>query len=116
MDFVAGVIIAALAGMGIGGGGLLVLYLVFIKNMEQLEAQGLNLVFFICASLTALLYHKRKREINKKAAAVMMGTGTLGAVVGAMTASALEGQTVRKLFGWFLIAAGAVVVLNLKKK
>ena len=38
---------ALLAGMGVGGGGLLVLYLVFIKDMGQTMAQGLNLVFFI---------------------------------------------------------------------
>ena len=56
IDFFAGVLIASLAGMGIGGGGLLVLYLVFVKGAEQLGAQGLNLVFFICAAASSVMW------------------------------------------------------------
>ena len=36
-DVLAAAVIAALAGMGIGGGGLLVLYLVIIKGISEIE-------------------------------------------------------------------------------
>ena len=106
MDVIAGILIAALAGMGIGGGGLLVLYLVFIKGMGQLEAQGLNLIFFIFASGASLIYHGRKRKIKWKVAAMLMLFGSFGAWLGAVTASKLDESVVRTIFGWLLIISG----------
>ena len=43
-------VFAALAGMGIGSGGLLVLYLTLIRGTPQLSAQGFNLLFFLFSS------------------------------------------------------------------
>lgn len=116
IDFLAGAVIATLAGMGIGGGGLLVLYLVFVKGMEQIGAQGLNLVFFICASLASLVCHTQKRKIMWKIAVMMSVAGTVGAYIGSGVASNVKPQTLRSIFGWFIMVAGAIVVLNFKKK
>ena len=46
LQFLIGILIASLAGMGVGGGGLLVIWLIFIANMSAPTAQGINLVFF----------------------------------------------------------------------
>lgn len=116
IDFFAGVLIASLAGMGIGGGGLLVLYLVFVKGAEQLGAQGLNLVFFICAAASSLVYHAKKRKIMWRVAGILALAGTVGAYMGSVAASAVKPETLRSIFGWFIMTAGAVVVLNFKKK
>ena len=63
IDFAAAVSTAALAGMGIGGGGLLVIWLVFIHQMPSQTAQGINLVFFVVSALCALPIHARKRKL-----------------------------------------------------
>ena len=115
VDVFASAIIAALAGMGVGGGGLLVLYLVFVKNMEQVEAQGINLVFFICAAVSAMFYHIRKRRIDLRLTAYLCVFGLVGAVAGAVTASVLEPDTVRRIFGWMLIISGGAVLFLRKK-
>ena len=115
-DFVIGVLIAALAGMGVGGGGLLVLYLVFIKDMAQLEAQGINLVFFVFAASSSLLYHIRKREIRWKLAIIVIGVGVAGAYFGAKTAAAFDPQVLRRLFGWLMTLSGVIVLFGGKIK
>ena len=115
IDVLAGVIIAALAGMGIGGGGLLVLYLLFIKDMGQVNSQGINLIFFICAGIASLLYHRNKRRLNKRLTVSLIVFGVLGAVSGAYCASIIEPGIIRKIFGWLLIISGLCVVFKKDK-
>ncbi len=114
LDIIAGIFISTLSGMGIGGGGLLVLYLVFIRNMAQPSAQGLNLLFFIAASLSALIYHFKKRKIDKKLLILLIIPGFLGAVIGSITANAIDPLLIRKIFGWLSVISGAVVLFDTK--
>ena len=116
MDYIAALLISVLAGMGVGGGGLLVLYLVLIKGTEQLEAQGINLMFFVFAALSSLVYHARKRDINWKLAAFLTLTGAAGVFAGTSLAKALSPETVRKIFGWLLMGSGAVVLVGKRGK
>ena len=116
VDIVAGVVIAVLAGMGIGGGGLLVLYLVFIKNVSQLEAQGLNLVFFVFAALASLAYHIKRRKMNWRLTVFLGVTGTVGAYMGSVTARGVDPNIVRSVFGWVLIVSGVITFFVKGKK
>lgn len=116
IDFFAGVVIAVLAGMGIGGGGLLVLYLLFAREMGQVASQGINLVFFICAGIASLVYHKRKRRINVRLMLFLIVFGVVGAITGAYCASVIDPEIIRKIFGWLLIISGISVVFKKEKK
>lgn len=116
IDFFAGVVIAVLAGMGIGGGGLLVLYLLFVREMGQVASQGINLVFFICAGIASLVYHKRKRRINVRLMLFLIVFGVVGAIMGAYCASVIDPEIIRKIFGWLLIISGISVVFKKEKK
>jgi uncharacterized membrane protein YfcA len=116
VDFIAGTAVAALSGMGVGGGGLLVLYLVFVKNIGQIEAQGTNLLFFIVSATTAFIYNVRKRKINIRLCVLLAACGLFGAVFGALCANMIPPNTVRKVFGWLLISSGAWSIISDKKK
>lgn len=48
LDTLASAIIAILTGLGVGSGGLLVIYLTLVSGIDQPVAQGINLLFF-CA-------------------------------------------------------------------
>ena len=45
VNILIAVLIAALSGMGVGGGGLLVIWLVLTAGMPAPTAQGINLLF-----------------------------------------------------------------------
>ena len=116
IDVLAGVIIAVLAGMGIGGGGLLVLYLLFMKGMEQVDSQGINLIFFICVGIASLVYHRKKRRFNVRLTVFLIVFGVLGAMIGAYCASVIDPMIIREIFGWLLVISGFSVLFKKEKK
>ena len=105
--FIVAVIIAALSGMGVGGGGLFALYLKYFTELSQLEVQSNNLLFFIFASGAALLIHAQRRRIYPLAVAVMISAGVAGSLCGSALALRIGGDLLSKLFGLMMIAAGA---------
>lgn len=107
-DLLAGFITATLAGLGIGGGGLLVIYLSLVRHMPQLQAQGINLVFFLLASSAALIIHIKKKRINWKRWAGAALFGAIGALAGCWTALRLDPNFIRKIFGALLVVSGII--------
>ncbi len=112
LDFTAAFFAASLAAMGVGGGGLLVIYLVLVLNMPQLQAQGINLIFFLCASLCSLPFHIKNKLVNFKTAAVFAPAGAVGAYFGCKTALTADPEYVRLAFGWLLAVAGGIALLK----
>ena len=106
LDMAVGALIAALSGMGIGSGGLLVLYLTLFRDTAQLRAQGMNLLFFLFAAASSMSVHLSRRRIRFGAVVLMICAGLLGSVLGVRLAVALPEAWVRRLFGIFLILAG----------
>ena len=68
LGFLIGAATGVISGFGIGGGSLLVLYLTAVAKMDQLSAQGINLVYFLFCAPTALWSHIRNGLVEKKAA------------------------------------------------
>lgn len=110
---IAALIIALLSGMGVGSGGLLVIYLTLIENVPQLTAQGINLLFFVFASSSSLLLHITKRKIYLGAVLIMGTCGILGSLIGSFIAANLSADTLGKIFGAMLVISG---VLSLRQK
>ena len=111
-NFLAALAIAALTGLGVGGGGLLVLWLTFVTGMEQLSAQGVNIAFYICASAASLLGHIKARKLPVGAIIILALTGAAGAVGGCIVADLIEADLLRRLFGGFLFAAGVALLFK----
>ena len=105
-DIIAGLIFGVLAGMGVGGGGLLVIYLTMFDEIEQRDAQGVNILFFIFASGAAMLYHINKRKINFPFVLICSVAGCAFAVIGSYAAALVHPFVLRKLFGGMLVLAG----------
>lgn len=107
-DIIAAFIMGALSGMGIGGGGLLVIYLTLFKRIGQIEAQGLNLYFFLFASIASLFIHYKKRKIDYKKVLLLGASGMVSAYFGSYLASKVSPYTLRVLFGVMLLLAGGI--------
>ena len=107
-EFLIIFLIASLAGLGVGGGGLYTLYLTFCQSMPQLRAQGVNLVFFIISACASLLFHFQKRRVHFPLIALIAAVGIPGALFGSFLAAKLNSALLSKVFGAFLVFCGAV--------
>ena len=117
VDMTAAFLMGALSGMGIGGGGLLVIYMTLFRGVGQVEAQGLNLYFFLFASAAALFVHCVKRVINYPLVLLLGVVGIPAALLGSLCASVVDPSLLRCAFGVMLIISGAVGVLkNIKSR
>lgn len=98
---------SGLAGsLGLGGGGVLVLYLVLVLGMPQLKAQGINLLFFIpCAVLSSTVYSVKKL-IDWKSVLLFALGGLPGVIAGSVLLSHLQSDIPGKIFGGFLLIMG----------
>ena len=115
LDIAAAFLTAALAGMGVGGGGLLVIYLTLAREMPQLEAQGINLLFFLSSALPAIAVNLKKRRLDFRRILLTAAPGALFAVLGALLASKINAAVLRKVFGGLMILAGAGAFAGGKK-
>ena len=109
-------IVALLAGTGVGGGGLLVIYLTAVLSMRQAEAQAINLIFFIFSAAAALPYHIKREKIDLKITVFCAAFGIFGSFIGGSFRSILPEETVRAIFGAMLIATGTVSLFKRQKE
>ena len=114
--FIIALIIAVLSGMGVGGGGLLVIYLTLFEGTEQLIAQGANLCFFIISALASTLYSIKKGRIAWRTTLVMSCAGIIGALVGSVIAGVIEPGILKKMFGIMLVFGGTYSLFGKAKQ
>ena len=114
--FIIAAVIAVLSGMGVGGGGLLVIYLTLFENTPQLIAQGANLCFFILSAITSTLFNAKRHKIVWKTTLAMSGAGVLAALLGSMIAGIIDPSILRKLFGGMLVLGGVNSLFGKLKK
>ena len=103
-------IISILSGLGVGSGGLMVIYLALFTDTPQLAAQGINLLFFICSAGASLPIHLLSRKIFGTAVITMSLFGALGAVAGSLLSGVIDETILRKIFGLLLIASGILAL------
>ena len=87
-----------LGAMGLGGGGVLLLWLA-LSGAEQLTAQGINLLFFLPVGGVGVYAHWKNRLVELSAALPMTAGGLLGLGAGILLAGNLPGRTLARLFG-----------------
>ena len=110
-----GAVTGVLSGMGIGGGTLLVIYMVNFAHVEQISAQGINLLYFLPVAASSLISHIRNRLIRLRVFVICSVSGVVAAVGGSLLANVLETGVLRKLFGVLLIAAGLAQIFRKKE-
>ena len=99
----------ALGAMGMGGGGILVIYLTLALSFNQLEAQGANLLFFLpCAAISLIINTKRGLVEWKQAMWIALG-GLPATLLGIWLAGLIKG----KWLGW--IFAGLLILLGIRE-
>ncbi len=120
MNMVWGAVAAFLSGMagsmGLGGGSVFLLYLTLFAGVEQLTAQGINLVFFLPIAALSLILYARKKLVDWKTALPIAFVGLIGAVGGTLLANVLGGDMLRKVLAIGLFLLGLRELFHREKK
>jgi uncharacterized protein len=100
-----------LAGLlGVGGGTLLVPFLVLAVGMSQHEAEGTSLLVILPTAIVASLTLRRQGVGDLPAALAFGVVGSVGGAAGALLALALPADVLRALFAVFLGVVGLKLV------
>ncbi len=102
----AGALTGILSGFGVGGGTLLLIYLTTFAGIAQNQAQGINLLYFLPAALTALPAHWKNGYIRRDALLPAILAGLLLSGAAAWLATGLDTGLLRRCFGGFLVILG----------
>jgi len=116
LNIIVGFCVAVLMGMGVGGGGLFVIFLTLCLNFGQINAQGTNLMFFILTVIASIFVHIKKRKIYLKQVLAMILFGAVGSLIFSYLANRISPEIPRKMLGGLLILGGAFSIYNTFKK
>lgn len=97
---------AVLGSLGMGGGGVLLIYLTVFQNQEQLNAQGINLLFFLPIAAISLLFHAKNKLVEWKVVLPSVLCGLVGVPIGSWIAGKLGSPLLSKIFAAFLVYIG----------
>ena len=105
-NIIASFAIAILSGLGVGSGGLLVIWLTEFMGYIQTQARSLNLLFFLFSASAALFLHLRQGRLNFRLVALISCAGIAGAIFGTYLGANISSDVIRRIFGGMLILSG----------
>lgn len=103
---IAGLILGFLAGLGVGGGSLLILWLTLVLQLPQGTARSINLLFFIAAAGAVSVFRFRKGALALKSVLPAILGGSISAAVFSLLSLHADVESFRKLFGLLLLITG----------
>ena len=103
---IAGFLSGMIGAMGMGGGGVLLIYLTAFAHVPQLKAQGINLISFLPTGLLATVIYAVKKLIVWKQVLLMWCGGAVAAAGGYLLAKFIETALLSKIFAAFLVTFG----------
>ena len=107
---VAAFFIAILSGLGVGSGGLLVIWLTMVEGMDAISARGLNLLFFVFSASAALIFHILRKRLRYRLVIFMALCAAAGTLAGSFIGAYISPSALRNFFGYMLIVSGAYTV------
>ena len=104
------------ASMGLGGGFILVIYLTVFEKTAQLEAQGINLLFFLPIAAFSLIFHAKNHLIEKKVLLPSILPEIAGVFLGVFLARTIGSDLLRKIFAGFVLLVGIREIFSAFRK
>ena len=112
LTWIAAFLTGLLASLGVGGGMVLIIWFTAIMGMSQLEAQGINLLFFLPIALLSVIIHRKNGLISFKELVPSVITGVLGAAAGSFAAKLMGSELLGKIFAGFILVIGVKELLS----
>lgn len=115
ISVIAGFLSGVIGSMGLGGGTVLLIYLAGFAGVEQLTAQGINLLFFIPIGALSVIIYSIKKQIKWKTALYFAVSGLAGAALGTFLSGFIGDKWTRIAFAVLLIILGLKSVFSKSK-
>lgn len=101
-----GAVLGFLAGLGVGGGSLLILWLTLVLGWEPQRAGSVNLLFFLPAAAVSTAFRGKQGLPRGRGLILAIASGCLFAWLFSLLRFRLETILLRRLFGLLLLATG----------
>jgi hypothetical protein len=106
-----GVTVGVISGLvGAGGGFLLVPALALLAGLPMPAAVGTSLVVISMQSFAGFAGHLASEHIDWRLAGLVTAAAVLGALIGGRLIAFVDPNTLRKLFGWFVLLMASVML------
>jgi len=110
---IAGFVGGFAAGLlGVGGGVIYVPAIVLLLDRPQHLAQGVSLGAIIAAALVGGMTHLRRRNVDVATAAGVAPVAVLAGFGGAMLASVLDAELLRRIFAVIVLYFGVSMIVG----
>src|SRR5262245_43873587 len=111
MQYLIAAVIGLVSGVasglfGVGGGIVMVPAMVYLLSTNMKVAVGTSLVVIIPTALMGSLKHYQLGHVNWRLAASLIPLAVVGGFIGAALTKPLPAETLKKLFGGFMILVG----------
>ena len=116
LSWLFGALSGVIGALGMGGGGVLIIFLSAFAGLDQLKAQGINLLFFLPCAAVAVIIHSVEGRIHWKTALPYMAGGLVGVIMGTQLAAFIGNGLLRKGFAVLLILFGLYELFKRQKK
>lgn len=113
---ITGLLLGYLAGIGVGGGSLLILWLTLVINMEQSIARSINLMFFLAAAGAVSVFRWKQGTLELRRLLPAIIAGCISAAAFAWLSKQINVENLKKLFGILLLITGVKELLYRPKK
>lgn len=105
---VAGIAVGLLSALlGVGGGLVMVPFMVLVLGRSQHVAEGTSLLVIVPTAIAGVIAHRRKGYVSLQHAALIALGGMGSAFLGAAVALELAPEVLEKTFGAFIVVMGA---------
>jgi len=108
-----GVLVGVFSALfGVGGGVLMVPFMVLVLGLGQHLAEGTSLLVIVPTALVGAVAHAKHGYVDRPAALMLAIGGVVGALAGALIGLQLPGELLRNLFGSLVGVVGIKLILD----
>lgn len=106
ISLIVGCVLGFLAGLGVGGGSLLILWLTLAVGTPHPEARVINLLFFLPSALISSLFRWKQGTLNIRKVIPAVIAGCISAALFSWLSQEADIGLIKKLFGGLLLVTG----------
>lgn len=99
-------ILGFLAGLGVGGGSLLLIWLTQVEQLPQAQAKILNLLFFLPAAVISTLFHRKQKSTRPEVIRPGIIAGCIAAAIVSILGKGWDVEILKQFLGILLIITG----------